>query len=152
MLEPTTALAEVRKIRLAPISFPKFDDSGPNTENLDVMTAKASAPLPPQDLVVAQEGTDFFMVLTTFYGRFFSSFLSEVASFRSRGYLPIHPTVLMTRTRYATNFWNPRDGLRSSTESKTLSCSAHRRALGKCSQDFFLIACRKRFLPDSATM
>ncbi|ETN71312.1 fibronectin type III domain protein [Necator americanus] len=35
---------------------------GPNTENLDVMTAKASAPLPPQDLVVAQEGTDFFMV------------------------------------------------------------------------------------------
>ncbi|CAJ0941669.1 unnamed protein product, partial [Mesorhabditis belari] len=35
---------------------------GPNTENLDVMTAKADAPLPPQDLVVAQEGTDFFMV------------------------------------------------------------------------------------------
>ncbi|CAJ0579194.1 unnamed protein product, partial [Mesorhabditis spiculigera] len=34
----------------------------PNTENLDVMTAKADAPLPPQDLVVAQEGTDFFMV------------------------------------------------------------------------------------------
>ncbi|CAI4231782.1 unnamed protein product [Auanema sp. JU1783] len=35
---------------------------GPNTENLDAMTAKANAPLPPQDLVVAQEGTDFFMV------------------------------------------------------------------------------------------
>ncbi|ULU01578.1 hypothetical protein L3Y34_001716 [Caenorhabditis briggsae] len=35
---------------------------GPNTENLVVMTAKAQAPLPPQDLVVAQEGTDFFMV------------------------------------------------------------------------------------------
>ncbi|CAI5445350.1 unnamed protein product [Caenorhabditis angaria] len=35
---------------------------GPNTENLVVMTAKANAPLPPQDLVVAQEGTDFFMV------------------------------------------------------------------------------------------
>ncbi|GMS87185.1 hypothetical protein PENTCL1PPCAC_9360, partial [Pristionchus entomophagus] len=35
---------------------------GPNTENLDVRTAKADAPLPPQDLVVAQEGTDFFMV------------------------------------------------------------------------------------------
>ncbi|CAJ0598951.1 unnamed protein product [Cylicocyclus nassatus] len=35
---------------------------GPNTENLDAMTSKASAPLPPQDLVVAQEGTDFFMV------------------------------------------------------------------------------------------
>ncbi|KJH44141.1 fibronectin type III domain protein [Dictyocaulus viviparus] len=34
---------------------------GPNTENLDAMTAKAGAPLPPQDLVVAQEGTDFFM-------------------------------------------------------------------------------------------
>uniref|UniRef100_A0A914BWZ1 Fibronectin type-III domain-containing protein n=1 Tax=Acrobeloides nanus TaxID=290746 RepID=A0A914BWZ1_9BILA len=35
---------------------------GPNTENLDVMTAKADAPLPPQDLVVAQEGIDFFLV------------------------------------------------------------------------------------------
>ncbi|KAI6201513.1 hypothetical protein M3Y96_00850200 [Aphelenchoides besseyi] len=35
---------------------------GPNTENLVVMTAKASAPLPPQDLVVTQEGTDFFAV------------------------------------------------------------------------------------------
>uniref|UniRef100_A0A7E4VM27 Fibronectin type III domain protein n=1 Tax=Panagrellus redivivus TaxID=6233 RepID=A0A7E4VM27_PANRE len=35
---------------------------GPNTENLDVMTAKANAPLPPQDLVVTQEGTDFFVV------------------------------------------------------------------------------------------
>ncbi|MCP9258789.1 Receptor-type tyrosine-protein phosphatase F [Dirofilaria immitis] len=35
---------------------------GPNTENLDAMTAKADAPLPPQDLVVAQEGTDYFMV------------------------------------------------------------------------------------------
>ncbi|VDM23730.1 unnamed protein product [Toxocara canis] len=35
---------------------------GPNTENLDAMTAKADAPLPPQDLVVALEGTDFFMV------------------------------------------------------------------------------------------
>ena len=35
---------------------------GPNTENLDVMTAKANAPLPPQDLVVAQEGPDFWMV------------------------------------------------------------------------------------------
>uniref|UniRef100_A0A8R1HV11 Fibronectin type-III domain-containing protein n=1 Tax=Caenorhabditis japonica TaxID=281687 RepID=A0A8R1HV11_CAEJA len=35
---------------------------GPNTENLVVMTTKANAPLPPQDLVVAQEGTDFFMV------------------------------------------------------------------------------------------
>uniref|UniRef100_A0A915B8J5 Fibronectin type-III domain-containing protein n=1 Tax=Parascaris univalens TaxID=6257 RepID=A0A915B8J5_PARUN len=35
---------------------------GPNTENLDAMTAKADAPLPPQDLVVALEGTEFFMV------------------------------------------------------------------------------------------
>ncbi|EJD74869.1 hypothetical protein LOAG_17881 [Loa loa] len=35
---------------------------GPNTENLDAMTAKADAPLPPQDLVVAQEGTDYFMI------------------------------------------------------------------------------------------
>ncbi|OZC05838.1 hypothetical protein X798_07187, partial [Onchocerca flexuosa] len=35
---------------------------GPNTENLDAMTAKAEAPLPPQDLVVAQEGTDYFMI------------------------------------------------------------------------------------------
>ncbi|KAI1721462.1 fibronectin type III domain-containing protein [Ditylenchus destructor] len=35
---------------------------GPNTENLDVMTAKANAPLPPQDLVVTQEGTDFVIV------------------------------------------------------------------------------------------
>lgn len=35
---------------------------GPNTENLVVMTAKALAPLPPQDLVVTQEGTDFFAV------------------------------------------------------------------------------------------
>ncbi|VDN03313.1 unnamed protein product [Thelazia callipaeda] len=35
---------------------------GPNTENLDAMTAKANAPLPPQDLVVAQEGTDYFMI------------------------------------------------------------------------------------------
>uniref|UniRef100_A0A914W0E7 Fibronectin type-III domain-containing protein n=1 Tax=Plectus sambesii TaxID=2011161 RepID=A0A914W0E7_9BILA len=35
---------------------------GPNTENLDAMTTKADAPLPPQDLVIAQEGTDFFMV------------------------------------------------------------------------------------------
>ncbi|KAK0418386.1 hypothetical protein QR680_013533 [Steinernema hermaphroditum] len=35
---------------------------GPNTENLDVMTAKADAPLPPQDLVVNHQGTDFFNV------------------------------------------------------------------------------------------
>lgn len=35
---------------------------GPNTENLDVMTAKANAPLPPQDLVVTQEGTHFIAV------------------------------------------------------------------------------------------
>lgn len=35
---------------------------GPNTENLVVMTAKALAPLPPQDLVVTQEGTDFVAV------------------------------------------------------------------------------------------
>lgn len=35
---------------------------GPNTENLVVMTAKALAPLPPQDLVVTQEGTDFFAI------------------------------------------------------------------------------------------
>uniref|UniRef100_A0A915Q6K3 Fibronectin type-III domain-containing protein n=1 Tax=Setaria digitata TaxID=48799 RepID=A0A915Q6K3_9BILA len=35
---------------------------GPNTENLDAMTARADAPLPPQDLVVAQEGTDYFMI------------------------------------------------------------------------------------------
>uniref|UniRef100_A0A913IDA2 Fibronectin type-III domain-containing protein n=1 Tax=Strongyloides stercoralis TaxID=6248 RepID=A0A913IDA2_STRER len=35
---------------------------GPNTENLDVMTAKADAPLPPQDLVVTHEGTDYFII------------------------------------------------------------------------------------------
>lgn len=35
---------------------------GPNTENLDAMTVKADAPLPPQDLVVAKESTDSFMV------------------------------------------------------------------------------------------
>lgn len=35
---------------------------GPNTENLDAMTSKADAPLPPQDLVVAQEGTNSFMI------------------------------------------------------------------------------------------
>ncbi|CAD5222389.1 unnamed protein product [Bursaphelenchus xylophilus] len=35
---------------------------GPNTENLAVMTTKANAPLPPQDLVVTQEGTDFFVI------------------------------------------------------------------------------------------
>ncbi|KAK6025007.1 fibronectin type III domain protein, partial [Ostertagia ostertagi] len=30
--------------------------------HISIKSAKASAPLPPQDLVVAQEGTDFFMV------------------------------------------------------------------------------------------
>uniref|UniRef100_A0AC35UE32 Protein-tyrosine-phosphatase n=1 Tax=Rhabditophanes sp. KR3021 TaxID=114890 RepID=A0AC35UE32_9BILA len=35
---------------------------GPNTENLDVMTAAADAPLPPQDLVVTHEGTDYFSI------------------------------------------------------------------------------------------
>uniref|UniRef100_A0A914HBE2 Fibronectin type-III domain-containing protein n=1 Tax=Globodera rostochiensis TaxID=31243 RepID=A0A914HBE2_GLORO len=35
---------------------------GPATENLDVMTAKANAPLPPQDLVVTQEGVSWFVV------------------------------------------------------------------------------------------
>jgi hypothetical protein len=42
---------------------------GPNTENLDAMTAKAQAPLPPQDLVVAQEGTglsSYFIILNSF--------------------------------------------------------------------------------------
>lgn len=33
---------------------------GPATENLDVMTAKANAPLPPQDLVVTQEGISWY--------------------------------------------------------------------------------------------
>ncbi|PAV59860.1 hypothetical protein WR25_19788 isoform L [Diploscapter pachys] len=35
---------------------------GPFTENLDVMTAIAKSPLPPQDLVVVQEGIDYFMI------------------------------------------------------------------------------------------
>ncbi|KAL3115899.1 hypothetical protein niasHT_007199 [Heterodera trifolii] len=35
---------------------------GPATENLDVMTAKAKVPLPPQDLVVTQEGVSWFVV------------------------------------------------------------------------------------------
>lgn len=35
---------------------------GPNTENLEVQTARADAPLPPQDMVVLQEGVDFFVV------------------------------------------------------------------------------------------
>uniref|UniRef100_A0A158P9A7 Fibronectin type III domain protein n=1 Tax=Angiostrongylus cantonensis TaxID=6313 RepID=A0A158P9A7_ANGCA len=48
---------------------------GPNTENLDAMTAKASAPLPPQDLVVAQEAYERLTRIDTNCAKFSVSWL-----------------------------------------------------------------------------